>query len=160
MRLALRKGVGGVLGPFRTCAASGLGWTVSGWGSWVGVLEAGVAAAGGVSRAARWQWRSAEWHYPDRVARVRLAGADVAVAVGMAVGVAAAGVEAADVVAADVVAAVGVSSAGTAAAGVALASTMQCSSCSVAAAAVWHSGSSVASAARWHRRGSISMAVR
>ena len=82
-----------------------------------------------------------------RVARVLLAGAGVAVAVGKAAGVAAAGVEAAGVVAA-----VGVSSAGTTAAGVALAGTMQWSSRSVAAV-VWPqrqcgSGSSVASAAR------------
>ena len=84
-----------------------------------------MAAAGEVSRAARWQWRSA------RVARMRLAGAGVAVVVGIAAGVATAGVEAAGVVAA-----VGVSSAGTAAAGVALASKVQCSSRSVAAA-VW-----------------------
>ena len=63
------------------------------------------------------------------MAWVRLAGAGVAVAVGIAAGVAAAGVEAAGVVAA-----VGVSSAGTAAAGVALASKMQWSIRSVAAA--------------------------
>ena len=125
-------------------------------GERVGVLEAGVAAAGGVSRAARWQWRSAECG----VARVRSAGdAGVAVAVGMAAGVAAASVEATGVVAA-----VGVSSAGTAAAGVALASTMQCSSRSVATA-VWPqqqcgSGSSVAAAAVWRRQpGGIGVAV-
>ena len=93
-----------------------------------------------------------------RVARVRLAGAGVAVVVGVAAGVAAAGMEAAGVVAA-----VGVSSAGTAAAGVALASKMQWSIRSVAAA-VWPqrqcgSGSSVASAARLRLRGSMSMAV-
>ena len=118
-------------------------------------MEAGVAAAGGVSQAARWQWRSAECG----VARVRSAGdAGVAVAVGMAAGVAAASVEA------GVVAAVGVSSAGTAAAGVALASTMQCSSRSVATA-VWPqqqcgSGSSVAAAAVWRRQpGGIGVAV-
>ena len=81
--LAMHRGVGGVLGPF-TC-----GFRAGEDGERVGVSETGVAAAGKVSRAARWQRLSAEWQ------RLRLAGAGVAVAVGKAAGVAAACVEAA-----------------------------------------------------------------
>ena len=67
-----------------------------------------MAAAGEVSRAARWQKLSGT--------EVRPAGAGVAVAVGMAAGVAVAGVKAAGEAAA-----AGVSSAGTVAVGVVLA---------------------------------------
>ena len=52
--LAMHRGVGGVLGPF-TC-----GFRAGEDGERVGVSEAGVAAAGKVSRAARWQRLSAE----------------------------------------------------------------------------------------------------
>ena len=54
--LAMHRGVGGVLGPF-TC-----GFRAGEDGERVGVSETGVAAAGKVSRAARWQRLSAEWH--------------------------------------------------------------------------------------------------
>ena len=92
-------------------------------GERVGVSGAGMAAAGEVSRAARWQKLSGT--------EVRPAGAGVAVAVGMAAGVAVAGAKAAGEAAA-----AGVSSAGTVAVGVALAGAGQWSSRSVAAA-VW-----------------------
>ena len=52
----MHRGVGGVLGPF-TC-----GFRAGEDGERVGVSETGVAAAGKVSRAARWQRLSAEWH--------------------------------------------------------------------------------------------------
>ena len=68
--LAMHRGVGGVLGPF-TC-----GFRAGVDGERVGVSGAGMAAAGEVSRAARWQKLSGT--------EVRPAGAGVAVAVGMA----------------------------------------------------------------------------
>ena len=52
--LAMHRGVGGVLGPF-TC-----GFRAGEDGERVGVSETGVAAAGKVSRAGRWQRLSAE----------------------------------------------------------------------------------------------------